>query len=194
MVVIEMNPQLFPVEEEIALLFDQRSPEQDWTRGTRPEATTKNPPDELPEPLPATGRVCAGTATVRSLTDMDGVLPILLDALQRHGFTDREIQGIQLAVREAIRNAIEHGHKGDPTRQVRIRYLLNPLGLLIQVEDEGAGFRPEWVLRPSESPSDSNQIGRGLRLMKQHMSEVRYNASGNCVTLVKRRGGSAEPG
>jgi serine/threonine-protein kinase RsbW len=133
---------------------------------------------------PAAGRVLAGTAAVRAPGDIESVLRVLLDALERTGFTPDQTQSVQLAVREAILNAIEHGHKGDPTKQVRIRYLINPLGLLTQVEDEGLGFRPDWV----EDSQDSTQSqGRGLRLMRQHMTEVRYNASGNCVTLIKRR-------
>jgi anti-sigma regulatory factor (Ser/Thr protein kinase) len=122
----------------------------------------------------ASGRVWAGTATVRTPADIESVLRILVDALQRTSFSSTEIESVQLAVQEAIINAIEHGHRGDPTKQVRIRYLINPLDLLTQIEDEGAGIRPD-------------STGRGLRLMRQHMTEVRYNACGNCVTLVKRR-------
>jgi len=144
--------------------------------------------DKSPEtPASGTGRVWAGTATVRTPSDIESVLRILLDALQRNGFCARDMQSVQLAVREAIVNAIEHGHRGDPTKQVRIRYLINPLGFLTQVEDEGPGFRPDWVMHPPGTQVATEQSGRGLRLMRQHMTEVRYNACGNCVTLVKRR-------
>jgi len=142
---------------------------------------------ESSAPLTASGRVWAGTATVRTRDDMAAVLQVLLDALQRNDFSPHDVQGIHLAVQEAILNALRHGHQGDPSKQVRIRYLINHVGLLTQVEDEGAGFRPDWILNPPSPEMHVEGGGRGLRLLLQHMSEVRYNATGNCVTLLKHR-------
>ncbi len=153
-------------------------------RRVRPARRAELPQCLLPEDAgtPMPGRVWAGTATVRTPIDIDSVLRVLLDAMQRTRFSSTEIQSVQLAVHEAIVNAIAHGHGGDPTKQVRIRYLINPLGLLAEVEDEGAGFRRDG------SQEAGKTAGRGLRLIRQHMTEVRYNACGNCVTLIKRRG------
>jgi serine/threonine-protein kinase RsbW len=142
-------------------------------------------------PLTASGRVWAGTATVRTKDDVASVLQILLDALQRNHFPAPEIEGIRLAVNEAIVNALRHGHQGDASKQVRIRYLINHVGLLAQVEDEGPGFRPDWILNPPNPEARVEGQGRGLRLMLEHMTEVRYNATGNCVTLLKHRPPSA---
>jgi len=136
--------------------------------------------------LASSGRVWAGTATVRTVGDIAPVLQILLDALQRNNFRAQEIDSIRLAVQEAILNAVKHGHQDDPGKQVRIRYLINHVGLLAQVEDQGPGFRPDWILNPRHSERQEIQ-GRGLRLMLEHMSEVRHNACGNCVTLLKHR-------
>jgi anti-sigma regulatory factor (Ser/Thr protein kinase) len=131
--------------------------------------------------LTALGKVSAGTATVRHPRDVDPVLDILSDVLRRAGFDLQETLNVRIAVREAVVNAVQHGHRDDITRQVRIRYLINHAGLLAQVEDEGTGFRPDRV------------VGRGLELMRQHMTEVSFNSLGNCVTLIKRRGLAAPP-
>ena len=153
------------------------------------EAVGESPsqPNEPSAPLTASGRVWAGTATVRTCDDIASVLQILLDALQRNQFPAPEIQGIRLAVHEAIVNALRHGHQGDASKQVRIRYLINHVGLLAQIEDEGPGFRPDWILNPPNPEVRVEGQGRGLRLMLKHMTEVRYNATGNCVTLLKHR-------
>jgi serine/threonine-protein kinase RsbW len=165
--------------EEIAVLDDSSPSDKAAERsGGGTEASLS---------LAASGRVWAGTATVRTVSDITPVLQILHDALQRNNFHAEEIDSIRLAVHEAIRNALKHGHQDDPGKQVRIRYLINHVGLLTQVEDEGPGFRPEWILQPRQPERQDRSQGRGLRLMLQHMSEVRYNPSGNCVTLVKRR-------
>jgi len=176
--VLEPPPASFGLNEDSSVMRDSTSSEPASERsGCGREATSS---------LAASGRVWAGTATVRTLADVASVLQILLDALKRNLFHPAEIDSIRQAVQEAILNAVKHGHKDDPSKQVRIRYLINHVGLLAQVEDEGPGFRPDWILNPRHPERQEHQ-GRGLRLMLQHMSEVRYNASGNCVTLLKHR-------
>jgi serine/threonine-protein kinase RsbW len=174
-----MNTQRFSFlsTEDLFLMQDRNSPDPAGDRPDRDRASST--------PLTASGRVWAGTATVRTMADIASVLQVLLDALQRNDFPAREIQSIHLAVHEAIANAVKHGHQSDPGKQVRIRYLINHVGLLAQIEDEGPGFRPDWILNPP-SP-EFRTPGRGLRLLVEHMSEVRYNACGNCVTLLKHR-------
>jgi len=162
--------------------------------GTAPlDGLCKEIAGELPrstrseEALAASGKVWAGTATARTIGDIELVLDILLDALQRNGFSGQEIAGIHLSLTEAIINAVKHGHRHDASKQVRIRYLINSSGLLAQVEDEGSGFRLASVLGVPPSDSSACESGRGLLLMQHHMTEVRYNGVGNCVTLIKRR-------
>jgi len=156
--------------------------------GTRKSMAGEIPrPTRSEEPLTASGKVWAGTATVRTLGDIELVLDILLDALQRNGFSRQEIAGIHLSLTEAIVNAVKHGHRHDASKQVRIRYLINSIGLLAQVEDEGAGFRPASVLGLQQATDSNSGVGGGLLLMQHHMTEVRYNGVGNCVTLIKRR-------
>jgi len=174
-----MNTQRFSFlsTEDLFLMQDRHFPDPDGDRADRVGDSST--------PSTASGRVWAGTATVRTMADIASVLHVLLDALQRNDFTAPEIQSIRLAVHEAIANAVKHGHQSDPGKQVRIRYLINHIGLLAQIEDEGPGFRPDWILNPPGP--EFRTPGRGLRLLLEHMSEVRYNACGNCVTLLKHR-------
>jgi serine/threonine-protein kinase RsbW len=174
-----MNPQPFSflMTEDLFLMHDRHFPDPDQA----------DPDGDSSRPLTPSGRVWAGTATVRTLDDIASVLQVLLDALQCNDFPALQIHSIRLAVHEAILNAVKHGHQNDPGKQVRIRYLINHVGLLAQIEDEGPGFRPDWVLNPPCPELRTPGCGRGLRLLVEHMSEVRYNASGNCVTLLKHR-------
>jgi serine/threonine-protein kinase RsbW len=165
--------------EDSFLMHDRHFPDPD---GDQPDRD-----GDSAVPLIASGRVWAGTATVRTLADIASVLQVLLDALERNDFPAPEIQSIHLAVHEAIANAVKHGHQSDPGKQVRIRYLINHVGLLAQIEDEGPGFRPDWILNPPSPEFRTPGRGRGLRLLVENMSEVRYNACGNCVTLLKHR-------
>jgi anti-sigma regulatory factor (Ser/Thr protein kinase) len=52
-----------------------------------------------------------------------------------------------------------------------------------RVRDQGPGFSPEGL--PRGSPQEPLALhGRGLMLMRHFMDDVRWNATGNEVTLV----------
>lgn len=72
-------------------------------------------------------------------------------------------------------------------RKIRVTVEFQPGSATVVIRDDGPGFdvsalpdptAPEYIERPS---------GRGVLLMRTFMDEVRYNACGNQVTLVKRR-------
>jgi CheY-like chemotaxis protein len=54
------------------------------------------------------------------------------------------------------------------------------------VRDEGPGFDVTRLPAGAELPADEPGAGRGVVLMRSIMDEVRYNPSGNEVTLMKR--------
>lgn len=126
-----------------------------------------------------------------SLRCRDEVVPTIeaiIAALEEADFSRKESFAVRLALEEAIVNAIKHGHRGDSSKQVRVRYCLTPGCLLAEVEDEGPGFRPEDVPDPLTPENLERDCGRGLLLMRNYMTWVRYNSTGTCVTLCKRRG------
>jgi serine/threonine-protein kinase RsbW len=126
--------------------------------------------------------------TLRTTQDIAACVGPILDALDRLGYSEKETFAVRLALEEALVNAIKHGHGGDPTKQVRLRYHINPERFLAEVEDEGPGFDPFAVPDPLDPANLERESGRGVFLMRHHMTAVCYNAAGNCVTLCKRRG------
>jgi serine/threonine-protein kinase RsbW len=103
------------------------------------------------------------------------------------GFTERDVFGVRLALEEAIVNALRHGHRGDPTKSVRVRCLVSPDRILAEVEDQGPGFDPEQVPDPLAPENLERPSGRGLFLMRTYMTWIRFNARGNHVTMCKCR-------
>ncbi|MBI3821952.1 MAG: ATP-binding protein [Planctomycetes bacterium] len=124
---------------------------------------------------------------MRSLTEMPMVLGRILDELEDLGFTEKEIFGVRLALEEALVNAVKHGHRGDSTKMVRVRYHASLLQFTVQIEDEGRGFNPEKVPDPLEPANLQRPGGRGVLLMGYYMTWVEYNEIGNCVTMCKLR-------
>jgi serine/threonine-protein kinase RsbW len=99
----------------------------------------------------------------------------------------KDLFAVRLALEEALVNAVKHGNQGDPGKEVRVRYHLTAERLLVEIEDEGAGFDPADVPDPLEPENLERTCGRGLLLMRTYMSWVKYNDRGNCVTMRKDR-------
>lgn len=125
---------------------------------------------------------------IQSLPQIEMVIDQLIDQLKEAGFSTKDLFGVRLAVEEAIVNAIKHGHQGDTSKVVHVRYHLSSDGqLLIEVEDQGPGFVPEEVPDCCLLENLDKGSGRGLFLMRAYMTWVRYNERGTCVTLCKQR-------
>ena len=148
-----------------------------------PDATAvregRPPPGDAPEPW--RGR------TLRTFRDVSAAVGPILDALTAAGYSDAERFGVRLALEEALVNAIKHGHGGDSAKRVRLRYRVTAEQFLAEIEDEGAGFDPAQVPDPLDPANWERASGRGLLLMRHHMTWVVFNTAGNCVTLCKQR-------
>ena len=68
---------------------------------------------------------------------------------------------------------------------VSARYTLDEAQFCIR--DEGPGFDRSSLPDPTDPANLERPCGRGLLLMQTFMDEVKYNASGNEVTMIKRR-------
>lgn len=107
--------------------------------------------------------------------------------LERHEWQPREIFSVQLALDEALVNAIKHGNQYDPGKFVFFSCQLSPCRVRIEIADEGPGFDPEKV--PDCTDEDRLEIpsGRGLFLMRSYMCRVEYSDRGNRVRMEKRK-------
>ena len=105
--------------------------------------------------------------------------------LQAQKVSEKEIFSIRLALEEALVNAIKHGNQMDRSKTVRVCYRFLPERFEIHISDEGTGFDPADVPDPTDVENLERPCGRGLMLMRHYMSEVEYNARGNCVSMAK---------
>lgn len=98
--------------------------------------------------------------------------------------TAREAFEAGLLLREALSNAIIHGHGSDPDRPVQVEVCLEPGCLRLEVRDQGRGF--DWRRASYELPEPNAERGRGLFLMRRYADELRFNEQGTAVTMRKR--------
>ena len=109
------------------------------------------------------------------------------------GFSSAECFAVKLALEEALANAIKHGNRSDPEKQVFLEVFVDPDGLRITIEDQGMGFDPEDVPDPTLDENLEKPYGRGVMLMRAYMNEVQFNDLGNAVTMIKYRENSSSP-
>lgn len=125
--------------------------------------------------------------TIHTSAEIVPVIDAILSTLQSAGYSDKEMFAIRLALEEALVNAIKHGHQGDPSKEVQFRYHLTEECILAEIEDQGPGFKPEDVPDPFTPENLERPCGRGLLLMQNYMTWVRFNDVGNCVTMCRQR-------
>ncbi|MCE9568308.1 MAG: response regulator [Planctomycetes bacterium] len=79
-------------------------------------------------------------------------------------------------------------------RRVRVNARMIPGRATFVIADQGPGFDITKLPDPDSPEYIPGPSGRGILLMRAFMSEVRYNSTGNQVTLVKTgdRGGKAD--
>jgi serine/threonine-protein kinase RsbW len=108
---------------------------------------------------------------------------------EKAGFDQDTASQIAMVSREAAVNAVLHGNKKDPKKQVKVRFTLTPESLSIQIADEGSGFNPADVPDPLSPEGLLRPSGRGIFLMRAIMDEVNFRelSPGAEITLVKHR-------
>jgi|SRR5215472_3565802 len=94
---------------------------------------------------------------------------------------------IELALREALANAIEHGSGHDPTKEVQCCVACDKArGMLIVVRDPGPGFDPAKIPSPILGKQIFSTGGRGIYLINQLMDEVRFERGGTEIHMRTR--------
>lgn len=111
----------------------------------------------------------------------------LIAALEANMWEGRDLFHIQLAVEEAIVNAITHGNKQAVNKVVEVEFRVDPQTAFLRIKDQGAGFNPAAVPDPRDDDHLECTNGRGVLLIRELMSEVLYNDRGNEVTMIKHR-------
>lgn len=101
-----------------------------------------------------------------------------LPALQRpdHRFA------VNLVMREALTNAVLHGNKNDPAKDVRfILKIIEDTSIQLEIEDQGKGF--DWRKYRACALPAATDHGRGISIMETYFTRYAYNEKGNKLFL-----------
>jgi CheY-like chemotaxis protein len=149
--------------------------------------------------------------------DPNAIQPVighLQDMMTQMKLTDRGgLIRIGTALHEALTNALEHGNlelsselretddRSDFLRLIEERRHRPPYHdrrihvharfsrdeIAFCIRDQGPGFNPSTLADPTDPANLERLSGRGLFLIRTFMDEVRFNATGNEITMIKRR-------
>lgn len=117
----------------------------------------------------------------------NGFVEGVLGAMQAWAWSDQELFAVELALVEAITNAIEHGNQFDPAKHVFVSCSVDASTVVISIRDEGEGFQENTVPDPREEDRLDCPAGRGVLLIRGFMTRVWYNDKGNELYMEKCR-------
>ena len=119
--------------------------------------------------------------------DVNAISPIVgkvMDIVTEMGCAAGREFEIELALREALANAIEHGSGHDPSKEIECCVACDHArGMLIIVRDPGPGFDPASIPSPILGQNLFSTGGRGIYLINQLMDEVRYEKGGTEIHM-----------
>lgn len=138
-------------------------------------------------------------ALTEELTEL--VLPSRIEAIQdaasaaaefvkRLGLDDDAAFGIDMAVREAVTNAVLHGNRQDEAKPVEVSFKSLPGMVEIVVRDRGEGFDRASVPDPTVPENLLKTSGRGMLFIRTFMDEVEWSLhpdGGTVVRMTKKR-------
>ena len=100
---------------------------------------------------------------------------------------------IEIALREALENAVIHGNHADPRKHVYVSCRCQAEEeVSIVVRDEGQGFDSNALPDPTAPGAIESSHGRGIYLMRALMDEVHFE-DGGAVVHMRKKSGNIQP-
>jgi serine/threonine-protein kinase RsbW len=149
-------------------------------------------PRRSPRALEATpGRLVFSDAIPSQTSALEPLIGRVMTAVEHCGWMDGEHAAVELALREALANAVLHGNRQDPAKRVEVDcFRQRDDSLLLVVRDQGHGFDPHQLDDPTKPENIYRAGGRGIFLIRHFMDAVEFrraNGRGCEIRMCKRR-------
>jgi anti-sigma regulatory factor (Ser/Thr protein kinase) len=101
--------------------------------------------------------------------------------------------GIEMALHEALANAVVHGNREDSDKLVEIACRCSIDGeVSITVRDQGQGFDSDAIPDPTAPENQMSNHGRGIYIMRASMDEINFEEGGVVVRMRKKANAAAD--
>lgn len=106
--------------------------------------------------------------------------------LEQLNVLDGHRDAIEVALNEALANAVLHGNRKRTEKRVRVACYQQRGGILLVVRDSGPGFDPARVADPLDGNNVTQNHGRGIFLIRHFMDEVKFANGGREIRMRKK--------
>ena len=118
-----------------------------------------------------------------------GVTDGVTQLLRSKAWPAEKAMEVELALQEALANAVRHGCGEDPSKRVQCCVTHDEAGeVLIVIRDPGTGFDVRSVPDPLAGDNVFKPSGRGIYLINRLMDEVRFADEGREIRMRKSSG------
>lgn len=100
-----------------------------------------------------------------------------------NNITEEHYGNVLIAITEGVNNAINHGNKQDPSKEVIVEFAIADKELTCKITDQGPGFDYENVPDPTSPENIEKPNGRGVFLMRHLSDKIEFDDNGAVVTL-----------
>ena len=119
-------------------------------------------------------------------TAIDPVVRGVMDLVKQNHCAAGKEDAIEVALTEALANAVVHGADADPSKIVECDVACDEKQqILIVVRDPGKGFDPAAIPSPVQGQNIYSEHGRGIYLINQLMDEVKFLKNGTEIRMIK---------
>jgi serine/threonine-protein kinase RsbW len=136
-------------------------------------------------------RITPSSITVEAwiASEIDAISPLadwLMQLIERSRCAAGNESDVELALREALNNAVVHGNKLDAHKLVEVSCCgERGKGVWLVVKDQGSGFDPNTVPDALTPDRLEAEHGRGIWLMRLSMDQVLFERGGTEVRMWK---------
>lgn len=108
------------------------------------------------------------------------------NVLQQYQLDTSNYGNVLISIIEGVNNAINHGNKGDETKDVTIDVCISDdkKNIVFKISDQGNGFDYSNLPNPTDPENIDKLGGRGVFLMKQLADLVLFEKGGSVIELV----------
>lgn len=123
--------------------------------------------------------------------NLEQVARFVRRAASEIGMGETGADDVEMAVDEAVSNAIEHSYEGQARGRIDITCFSKGGEMVVEVRDYGMPFDPDSVKSPqTQGPLSERSVGGlGLFFMRRLMDRVEFRSRGkrgNLVVMAKR--------
>jgi anti-sigma regulatory factor (Ser/Thr protein kinase) len=122
-----------------------------------------------------------------SIDAVDSTTEQIMGAVRGLPCATGNLRHVQLALAEALANAIIHGNHLDPNKGVHICVGYGRSGdLVLVITDQGEGFDHNLIENPTVTENLLSSHGRGLFIIKHLMDSIEFRLGGRQLIMRKR--------